>query len=76
VRLHDPFVADFQGDLLEMAAGCQGAIVMVRHSAYQELDLPALRAALKCPILIDGRHVFDRQALQAAGWIYRGIGQA
>jgi UDP-N-acetyl-D-mannosaminuronic acid dehydrogenase len=76
VHLHDPFVTEFQGDLLEMAGGCDEVIVMVRHAAYQGLYLPALKAALKHPILIDGRHVFDRQALQAAGWIYRGIGQA
>ncbi len=76
VRLHDPFVNEFQGDLLEMATGCDGVIVMVRHAAYQAVDLPALKATLNCPILIDGRHVFDRQALQAAGWIYRGIGQS
>lgn len=76
VRLHDPFVTEFQYDLLELAGDCDGIIVMVRHTAYQELDLPALKARLKQPILIDGRHVFDQDSLQAAGWTYRGIGQA
>jgi UDP-N-acetyl-D-mannosaminuronic acid dehydrogenase len=73
--IHDPWVAAYQGDLLAMAHGCDAAILMVKHSAYYEIDLSALKNALNTPILVDGRHVFDPVVAQMSGLIYRGVGQ-
>ena len=74
--VHDPFVAAYQCDLLELAAGCDAAVLMVAHKAYRALDLALLRAALRTPLLVDGRHLYDTAAARAAGLTYRGIGQA
>jgi UDP-N-acetyl-D-mannosaminuronic acid dehydrogenase len=74
VVIHDPYVPEFQGDLAKMASGCDAAVAMVRHQAYQQLNLQALKSALRQPILIDGRHIFDKAQLTACGFIYRGIG--
>ncbi len=73
--IHDPWVTEYQGNLLEKAAECDAAILMVKHSEYYDLDLSALKDALQTPILIDGRHVFDPVEAQTSGLIYRGIGQ-
>jgi UDP-N-acetyl-D-mannosaminuronic acid dehydrogenase len=75
VRVHDPWVADYMGDVFERAAGCDAAIVMVAHRAYRGLDLAALRAVLRTPILIDGRHVIAAEQARAAGLNYYGLGQ-
>ena len=75
-EIHDPWVASYQGDLLEKAAGCDAAILMVKHSEYYEIDLRALKNALNTPIVIDGRHIIDPVQAQMAGLIYRGVGQA
>jgi len=75
VVIHDPWVAEYQGDLLERVTGCDGIVLMVAHQAYRMLDLAALKAVLRTPILIDGRHVFDVAQAQAAGLVYRGLGQ-
>jgi UDP-N-acetyl-D-mannosaminuronic acid dehydrogenase len=75
VVIHDPWVAQYQGNLLERAAGCDAAILMVKHQVYYHLDLRLLRQAMRTPIFIDGRHVFDSANVQAAGFIYRGLGQ-
>jgi UDP-N-acetyl-D-mannosaminuronic acid dehydrogenase len=74
--VHDPYIPAYQGSVLELARGCAAAVLMVRHQAYLELDLQALKAALRRPILIDGRQAFDGPALQATGWTYRAVGQA
>jgi UDP-N-acetyl-D-mannosaminuronic acid dehydrogenase len=74
VVIHDPYVPEFQGDPAKMASGCDAAIVMVRHQAYQQINLKALKSALRQPILIDGRHIFDKSQLTACGFIYRSIG--
>ena len=76
VVIHDPWVEEYKGDLLERVKGCDAAVVMVAHSAYRTLDLGALKSALRTPILIDGRHVFSASLAQAAGLTYRGIGKA
>ena len=72
--IHDPFVQAYRGDLFEVAAGCDAAVLMVRHQAYQGLDLGALRASLRTPILVDGRGAFLPDRVRSAGLDYWGIG--
>lgn len=75
VVVHDPWVPGYQGDLMERVAGCDAAVVMVKHDEYQGLDLTALRQALRKPVLVDGRKVFDRAQAARAGLVFRGVGQ-
>lgn len=75
VIIHDPYVAEHRGELLEAARGCDAAVVMVRHQAYRELDLGTLKPALRTAVLIDGRHVFDAAAARHAGLTYRCVGR-
>lgn len=75
VLIHDPWIPEHQGNLLERASRCDVAILMVKHQVYYHLDLGLLRKAMRTPIFIDGRHVFDPAQVQAAGLIYRGLGQ-
>ncbi|MCC6146921.1 MAG: nucleotide sugar dehydrogenase [Anaerolineaceae bacterium] len=75
VVVHDPFVGEYQGDLLAAAADCDAAVVMVAHTPYRTLPLAALQSALRRPVLVDGRNLYDALSLRAAGWVYRGIGK-
>jgi UDP-N-acetyl-D-mannosaminuronic acid dehydrogenase len=75
VVIHDPYVAGDQGDLVEKATGCDAAVVMVRHQEYLAMDLSALKAVMRFPVLVDGRHAFGLEKLQDSGWISRGVGQ-
>jgi UDP-N-acetyl-D-mannosaminuronic acid dehydrogenase len=74
VAIHDPWVADYQGDLFECLAGADAAAVLVGHHAYRALDLERLRAVLRTPILVDGRGLFTPAQAAAAGLMYRGVG--
>lgn len=76
VVIHDPFVAEYQGDLLKIATGCDAAIVMVKHDAYTGLNLTELRSALRTPILIDGRAVFSAVVAAKAGLKYYLVGRS
>ena len=71
IVVHDPYIPEYQGDVIEMAHGCDGVVVMVAHNVYRELDIDALKAAMRTPVLVDGRRVFDR----VAGWVFRGVGR-
>jgi UDP-N-acetyl-D-mannosaminuronic acid dehydrogenase len=76
VIVHDPYVEEYNGDLLKLAAGCDAAVVMVKHDVYSSLDLSKLRAALRMPILIDGRAVYTAEAAEKAGLRYSLVGKA
>ncbi len=75
VVIHDPYVAGYQGALVEKAAGCDAAVVMVRHQEYLGMDLGALKGVMRSPVLVDGRHAFDLERTRDCGWIVRGVGQ-
>ena len=76
ILIHDPYVPEHQGDLWASMKASDAAVVMVAHSDYKALELSEIKAALRSPVLIDGRHVFDASEAKAAGLIYKGIGQA
>jgi len=76
VVIHDPFVSEYAGDLTAALTGADAAVLMVAHKVYRTLDLTALAATLAHPVLIDGRHVYDRARAREAGLVYRCIGTA
>jgi UDP-N-acetyl-D-mannosaminuronic acid dehydrogenase len=75
VVIHDPWVAEYQGDLIERVAGCDAVVFMVKHQPYLALDLDALKQSLRTPIIIDGRGIFDPALMREAGFEFRSIGR-
>jgi UDP-N-acetyl-D-mannosaminuronic acid dehydrogenase len=73
--VHDPFVHEYQGDLLALAKGCDAAVLMVKHSEYRQMDLSKLAALLSSRVLVDGRGLWPSAAAKHAGLTYFGIGQ-
>ncbi len=73
--IHDPWVDAYKGDLYERVAGCDAAVVMVKHNAYRDMALDAVKNALRTPVLVDGRGLFEPEQVQAAGLAYYGIGR-
>ncbi len=67
VVIHDPYVAEYRGDVYEMAQGCDGAMVMVAHGEYRVLEWEKLEAQ----IVVDGRYVVSA----ADARHYRGVGR-
>ena len=74
VVIHDPFVAEYQGNLQESARGCDAAVVMVRHSEYRSLGMKAFKAWLKTPVLIDGRGIYSKNEMEGMGYNFQGVG--
>jgi UDP-N-acetyl-D-mannosaminuronic acid dehydrogenase len=80
VRVHDPFVKDFEdldlNDNLNEALGDSDCLVLVTaHTEYKSLSLDHLKKILRTPIIIDGRNVFDKDECTRMGFIYYGIGK-
>jgi UDP-N-acetyl-D-mannosaminuronic acid dehydrogenase len=83
VRIHDPYVSQYTGDVAERVRGCDAVVLMVKHDVYRDIELSQLREWLsgsdaqrlgKQPVLVDGRRVFERDEVQAAGFVFRGVG--
>ncbi len=80
VVLHDPLagrsgVEGAKDDLWGTLEGADAAVLVTAHSAYRDMDLKRLREALRTPILVDGRNVWEAEAAKKAGLQYRGLGK-
>ncbi|AVP97362.1 UDP-glucose 6-dehydrogenase [Ahniella affigens] len=55
--------------------GADALIVITEWKQFWAADLAAIKAALKTPVVIDGRNIFDPKKAEAAGLAYYGIGR-
>ena len=74
IAVHDPFVKDYAGDLMDIFRETDCAVLMVAHSAYRELDLATAAQYMRHACLVDARGFFSANALAAAGFQFRTIG--
>ena len=85
VRAHDPEGMDEAKKLLsgiEFCAGpyeaMQGAdalVIVTEWNAFRSLDLARMKAALKAPVVVDLRNVYNPREMAAAGFRYSSIGR-
>ncbi len=88
VRAYDPVAMDecrkLYGDRPDLTlaptkeaalAGADGLIIATEWKAFQSVDLDAIRAALKEPVIFDGRNIYDPAMAREAGLSYYGIGR-
>jgi len=62
-------------DPYAVAQGSDALVLVTEWAGIRELDLPRLRAAMRRPVFIDTRNLFDPAEMQRAGFIYSGIGR-
>jgi UDPglucose 6-dehydrogenase len=48
---------------------------LTEWNEFKHLDLARIRAAMKTPVFIDGRNVYDPNIMREAGFLYRGMGR-
>jgi UDPglucose 6-dehydrogenase len=63
---HDPYDA---------AQGSDALVLITEWAGIHDLDLPRLRSAMRRPVFIDTRNVFDPAEMIRLGFIYSGIGR-
>ena len=62
-------------DTYEAIAGCDAVILATEWNEFKNLDLERMHKLMRTPVVIDGRNLYDPQAMSAAGFIYRGVGR-
>ena len=86
VRAHDPIAlararlecdpSITLTDSIEVLAAEADALVLVTEwPQYRDLPWTKLAAAMRTPLLLDGRNFLEQSALQAAGFHYLGMGR-
>lgn len=78
--VHDPYVEEANGirpvKSIDEAVRDSDCIVLVTaHDQYHSIDLAHLKGLMRTPVIVDGRHVFDKDECIAKGFIFRGIGR-
>jgi UDPglucose 6-dehydrogenase len=62
-------------DAYEVAQGVDALLVITEWNEFKHLSLPKLKAAMRQPIVVDGRNIYDPEQMQALGFVYRGVGR-
>jgi UDPglucose 6-dehydrogenase len=62
----DPYVA---------LDGADALVIATEWKEFRSPDLDRVRAALREPVIVDGRNIFEPKAIEAAGIAYYGIGR-
>lgn len=70
-----PAGAEFAPSALDAIAGADAAVFLTDWDEFRGLSLPAVKAALRFPIVIDGRNLFSLDAMRAAGLTYVSVGR-
>lgn len=55
--------------------GCDALVIATEWPVFRKLDLERARKVMTCPIMFDGRNLFDPREMEALGWIYKSIGR-
>jgi UDPglucose 6-dehydrogenase len=59
----------------EVAEGSDALVVMTEWNEFKHLDRARIKKAMRQPILIDGRNVYNVEEMQSLGFVYRGMGR-
>jgi len=59
----------------EAAEGADALLILTEWEEFASLDLERLRAALKYPIIIDGRNLYDPHIMAMQGFTYYSVGR-
>lgn len=59
----------------ELAKDCDALLVCTEWNEFKHLDLIRIRDAMRCPVIVDGRNIYDPKQMAEIGFHYRGVGR-
>jgi UDPglucose 6-dehydrogenase len=66
---------EYASDPYEAASGADALLILTEWDEFACLDLDRLQRQLKYPIVIDGRNLYDPEAMAARGFTYYSVGR-
>ena len=71
-----PAAVEYATDPYEAAQGADALLILTEWEEFAQLDLPRLASAMKYPIVVDGRNLYDGPAMTEHGFTYYSVGRA
>jgi UDPglucose 6-dehydrogenase len=85
IKIYDPQATDkareilkgavFSSDPLDAVQEADGLLLLTEWDEFRDVDFNRVYAAMRRPIIFDGRNFLNRKRLQKAGFEYFGIGR-
>ena len=86
VRAHDPVAqpvaqrlfkdrVEFGQTMYDVLGGADALFVVTEWNDFRRPDFARLKAALKAPVVFDGRNIYDPSRMRELGFTYFGIGR-
>ena len=85
VRAYDPAAVErarvllphveYMKDAYEVASGADALVLVTEWNEFRQLDMARVRQLMRRPVLVDGRNIYDPEAMKGLGFTYRGIGR-
>jgi UDPglucose 6-dehydrogenase len=85
VRAYDPVAmnvassalpqVEMQPDPYTLARDCDALVIITEWNEFKNLDLAEIRALMRQPFIVDGRNIYDPEAMTGLGFHYRGFGR-
>jgi UDPglucose 6-dehydrogenase len=66
---------EYASDAYDAARGADALLILTEWDEFASLDLDRLHQQLKYPIVIDGRNLYDPEAMAAHGFSYYSVGR-
>lgn len=60
---------------LDAVAGADALVILTEWKNYKSPNLRAMKEAMRSPLVLDGRNLYDPHAMAQAGFTYLGIGR-
>jgi len=61
---------------MEALQGAEALVIMTEWRVFQHPDFAEMKAALRSPVIFDGRNLYDREQIKKTGFTYYSIGRA
>jgi UDPglucose 6-dehydrogenase len=74
-RLRPELKIEYAANVMALAEDCDAIVIVTEWEEFRYLDLNQIGEVMNAKVLIDGRNVLDPEAVEAAGFKYRGIGR-
>jgi len=58
-----------------VAEGADAIVLVTEWNEFKNLDLERIRGVMRRPIIVDGRNIYDPEAVSGLGFQYAGIGR-
>jgi len=62
-------------DAYQAARGADALVVVTDWNEFLHLDLARIKALMRRPVVVDGRNIYNREAMRELGFVYKGIGR-